>query len=53
MIFIFRKFNGYLISKKIDIVDVGFGIDEKYNDYKNIDVKNKIVLIREGIPLGF
>ena len=37
----------------IDVVDVGFGIcEEGYDDYINIDVKNKIVLFREGTPLN-
>lgn len=34
-----------------DIVYVGYGIDdENYSDYKNIDVKGKIVLVKEGEP---
>ena len=33
------------------IVYVGYGIDsEEYSDYKNVDVKNKIVLVRDGEP---
>ena len=34
-----------------DIVYVGFGIDDdKYSDYKGIDVKDKIVLAKAGEP---
>ncbi len=34
-----------------DIVYVGYGIeDEKYSDYKDIDVKGKLVLIKAGEP---
>ena len=37
----------------VPIVDIGYGIaDEKYNDYLNISVKNKVVLLKEGIPEG-
>lgn len=38
---------------KKDIVFVGYGIvsdDDKYNDYKNINVKGKIVLLLQGFP---
>jgi len=41
--------SGSLSSK--EVVYAGFGIeDENYSDYKNIDVKNKIVLIKSGEP---
>jgi hypothetical protein len=34
-----------------DIVYAGYGIDdEKYSDYKNINVKDKIVLVKAGEP---
>jgi hypothetical protein len=34
-----------------EIVFAGYGIDEPtYNDYKNIDVKDKVVLVMEGEP---
>ena len=34
-----------------DIVYAGYGIDsEKYSDYKNLDVKGKVVLIKSGEP---
>ncbi|RYH71936.1 M28 family peptidase [Flavobacteriaceae bacterium 144Ye] len=34
-----------------DIVYAGYGIEaENYSDYKNIDVKNKVVLIKAGEP---
>jgi hypothetical protein len=34
-----------------DIVYVGYGIDtETYSDYTNLDVKDKIVLVKEGEP---
>jgi len=34
-----------------EIVYAGFGIeDEAYNDYKNIDVKDKVVLFKSGEP---
>jgi Zn-dependent M28 family amino/carboxypeptidase len=39
--------------KATDLAYVGYGIeDEKYNDYKNIDVKNKIVVALEGEPMN-
>lgn len=35
------------------VVYVGFGIDdENYSDYKNIDVKNKVVIVKSGEPLN-
>ena len=34
-----------------DIVYVGYGIDtEKYSDYKNVDTKGKVVLVKAGEP---
>ncbi len=34
-----------------EVVYLGYGInDEKYNDYKDIDVKDKIILIKSGEP---
>ena len=50
----------YLFGNTIDtvvfnknVVDVGYGIIEgDYNDYLNKDVKNNIVLIREGLPVS-
>ena len=36
-----------------DIVFVGYGIDDpKYSDYKNVNVKNKIVVVLGGEPLN-
>lgn len=36
-----------------EIVFAGYGIeDEKYSDYKNVNVKGKVILILEGEPLG-
>ena len=41
------------IISNVPIVDVGYGIaDKKYNDYLNVSVKNKVVLLKEGIPEG-
>lgn len=35
----------------INVVSVGYGIiDGDYNDYLNVDVKNKVVIINEGVP---
>ena len=32
---------------------MGYGIDdEKYSDYKNVNVEGKIVVVLEGIPEG-
>lgn len=34
----------------------GFGIQDsesKYNDYLNLDVKGKLVLVKDGVPAGF
>ncbi len=34
-----------------EIVFIGYGIDQEgFSDYKNIDVKGKIVLVKEGLP---
>ena len=45
---------GSLDSQKINISEVvyaGYGIDsENYSDYKNLDVKGKVVLIKAGEP---
>lgn len=36
-----------------EIVFAGYGIDdEKYSDYKNVNVKGKVILILEGEPIG-
>jgi len=38
-----------LSNKKI--IDVNYGIQESnYNDYSNIDVTNKIVILKQGVP---
>lgn len=38
--------------KTKNILFLGYGIsDEKYNDYKNVDVKDKILLVLDGEPL--
>ena len=40
--------------KEVLIVDVGYGVANKErNDYNNIDVNNKIVAIKRGLPVGF
>ena len=40
--------------KEVLIVDVGYGIiNKERNDYNNIDVNNKIVAIKRGLPVGF
>lgn len=49
----FFIFPSILYNQKIttEIVFAGYGIEEdKYNDYKNLNVKNKIVLLIEGNP---
>ena len=39
--------------KEVLIVDVGYGIvNKERNDYYNIDVNNKIVAIKRGLPEG-
>ncbi len=46
----FGSFNDTLLTQK-DIVYINYGIDSPgYSDYKDIDVRNKVVLVREGIP---
>ncbi|MDQ3141710.1 MAG: M28 family peptidase, partial [Bacteroidota bacterium] len=43
--------NKDLLIKASEIVFLGYGIDDpKYSDYKNADVKNKIILIYKGEP---
>ena len=44
--------NGYNATiNASEVVYVGYGIDdEKYSSYKNIDVKDKVVLIKAGEP---
>jgi Peptidase family M28 len=41
-------------SENLDVAEliyVGFGVDDKkYNDYSNLDVKNKIVIVSDGEP---
>ncbi|WP_299365452.1 M28 family metallopeptidase [Winogradskyella sp.] len=55
----FKSFEDHIVlnaSGKVDIsedeiVYVGYGIDaDNYSDYKNIDVKGKIVLAKDGEP---
>lgn len=42
--------NKEIITDK-EVIFLGYGIeDEKYNDYKNIDIKGKIVMINKGEP---
>jgi Peptidase family M28/PA domain len=47
--------NPLLTDKKInasEVVFLGYGIDDAaYSDYKNVDVKGKIILINQGEPL--
>jgi hypothetical protein len=46
----FRGFSDHQITAD-EIVFVGYGIeDEKYNDYQNMDVKDKVILILDGEP---
>jgi hypothetical protein len=36
-----------------EVIDVGYGIiDGDHNDYQNKNVKNKIILIKEGVPVA-
>ena len=55
----FANYDDYLVSSGAEtqnlniseVVYAGYGIDsETYSDYKNLDVKGKIVLIKEGEP---
>ncbi len=52
----FEHFITYAVSESVtisvnDIVYAGYGIDsDNYSDYKSIDVKGKIVLIKSGEP---
>ena len=40
-------------SKKEDIIYAGYGIeDNQYSDYKNIDVKGKVVAVIGGEPMN-
>lgn len=44
------------ISGKNEVVSVGFGInapDQNHDDYKNINIKDKFVVILSGAPEGF
>ncbi len=35
-----------------DVIFLGYGIDDpKYNDYKGVDVKNKVILVYQGEPM--
>ena len=47
--------NPLLTDKKVnasEVVFLGYGIDDAdYSDYKNVDVKGKIILINQGEPL--
>ena len=48
--YLFGNTHDTLISNA-DVVDVGFGIvDQQYDDYQNLDVQNKVVIIQEGLP---
>lgn len=39
------------VYNQVEIIELGYGIDDaNYSDYKNIDVKGKFILIKEGIP---
>ena len=48
--------NASLADKKItasEVIFLGYGIDDAaYSDYKNVDVKGKIILINAGEPLS-
>ena len=52
----FPSTNGSLADKKItasEVIFLGYGIDDAaYSDYKNVDVKGKIILINAGEPLS-
>ena len=50
--FYFLPFGNDLILEAKEILFLGYGIsDEKYDDYKNTDVKDKIILVLGGEPL--
>ncbi len=46
------NFNDSVLTNK-DILFLGYGIDDSlYNDYKNIDVKNKLLVVLDGEPIN-
>jgi hypothetical protein len=51
----FPSTNGVLTDNKInasEVVFLGYGIDDRdYSDYKNMDVRGKVILINQGEPL--
>lgn len=54
--FIVPLTSGKAFLENIPLVFVGYGIAEpqdKYNEYSNVDVKNKIVVVLKDIPKGF
>jgi aminopeptidase YwaD len=51
--FVPLSYSSNLATAKADIVDCGFGIEEKkHNDYTNVQVNGKIALIHVGSPDG-
>ena len=54
--FIVPLTSGKALLENIPMVFIGYGIAEpqdKYNEYSNIDVKNKVVVVLKDIPKGF
>lgn len=54
--FIVPLTSGKAFLENIPLVFIGYGIAEpqdKYNEYSNVDVKNKIVVVIKDIPKGF
>ncbi|NSL89709.1 M28 family peptidase [Chitinophaga sp. Mgbs1] len=44
---------GVNIDTTAEVVYAGYGIrNEQHDDYAGLDVKNKIVLVRDGVPVG-
>ncbi len=51
--FVLGSSNPFQMEQAVDIVFAGYGIDnEKYSDYANIDVKDKVVVVLAGEPKG-
>ncbi len=50
---IFNSSRGYIDNKDFDVVFIGYGIEEEgWNDYKGIDVEDKVVLLLTGVPMN-
>lgn len=49
----FAPYGGFEMNETVDIVFAGYGIeDEKYSDYKDLDVKGKLIVFISGEPKG-